>query len=179
MKLTTILIVAGLTLVTFGPLAASAPPIMTAGVGTLSTEWSHYPTYNRCNQPMAVATEQVNSRLLVHIHTPTHTRTDTTPPRTETECGLSIALEPGVFVNPCQVASGRTPSPVLNPTDPYFYPINDESWSRTFTFADGGYVRYTIDWVGARDSPGRMWGYCASGSLYANFGGTWSKVDIG
>lgn len=166
-------LLATLLLATFAIPSAPADAIVAGGTGYADTDWNWNGLHGSCGELIAIATEHVNSRLLVTVQSSTR-GIDASVAVPDSQCALLLTITPGVYVNPCQVLKGEAPSPALSTTDPYFYRYANH-WRKVVTFADGGYVDYRVyPWYDYGYGMGGFEGWCQSGSAVG-----WWRSSIG
>lgn len=168
-----------LALVLFPPVAAA--PVASVGASYVYTDWTATGFWGQCYQRAVLATEHVNSRVLLSVHSTHLLTTDTTIPQTETECALSFAIEPGVTVNPCDVPGG-TLAPATTTNDPYLhFASSTPSWDiyhKRVDFPNGGSLDlYYYESKGSATM--RLLGSCRSGDVSGTFSGQFDRTSVG
>ena len=168
-----------LALVLVPPVAAA--PVASVGASYVYTDWRATGFWGQCYQRAVLATEHVNSRVLLSVHSTHLLTTDTTIPQTETECALSFAIEPGVTVNPCDVPGGSV-APATTTNDPYLYleyaTPSEEIYHKRFDFPNGGHLE--LYYVESKDSAAMsIAGSCRSGDVSGTFSGRFDRTSVG
>lgn len=128
-----------------------------------------------------MALARVNSRLAVTAQSGTRTLGNGVPWQIpQSNCPLVITALPGLWVNPCQLLKGEAPVPAVNVGDPYFHsPLGNAYWTKTVTFADGGYAAYTVHVAWQPGREGSFTGSCRSGTATASWSAYYTQIDIG
>lgn len=135
------------------------------------------------DQPMVITVEQVNQRFLITVEVPySNVAYGPVAGQTGRSCELVFQTEPGHFRDPCTGVNGSiTATPVISPSDPYFYFEPDGRWHHRVGSADFYFDRYYVwDMIDPPYYEAEFGGTCYLNGVYGSWQSYWgSSIGVG